>query len=397
MVLFPFRPARFLAVVLLFSAGQLVAAPFIPKDDGEVLERLPTKAGDPVVRELRKMREELTRNPRNLDLAIRLAKRYYSLALAEGDPRYIGYAQAALVPWWDLADAPPEVLVMRATLRQYNHDFASALKDLNLALEREPRNGTAWSLRAAVNMVQADYAEARRDCQNLNGLASNLITLACVATVDSLSGQAEQSYRTLRNAFASRADATPAEKLWILTRLGEIADRLGKPDAADAYFKQALALGIGDAYLLAVYAEFLLDQKRPKEVVALLKGKERSDVLLLRLALAEKAIALPAAAEHEAAIRARFDAARLRGDKLHIQDEARFSLYFLNRPAEALKLAQENYLTQHEPSDARILLEAALAARNPTAARPVLDWLARTRHEDPHIRHLAERITELKP
>lgn len=393
---FPFQLARFVALVLILSTGELAAAPFIPKNDGEVLERLPTRAGDPAVRELRRMREELTRVPHNLELALRLAKRYYSLALADGDPRYIGYAQAALAPWWDLAAPPVEVLVMRATLRQYNHDFASALKDLDSALAREPGSGAAWSLRAAVNMVQADYAEARRDCLNLKGLASDLITLACVATVDSLSGQAEQSYRALRNAFASRADATPAEKLWILTRLGEIADRLGKPDA-DAYFRQALALDISDAYLLAVYAEFLLDQNRPKEVVALLKGKERSDVLLVRLALAEKALRLPAAAEHEAAIRARFDAARLRGDKLHIQDEARFTLYFLNMPAEALKLAQENYVTQHEPSDARMLLEAALAARDPAAARPVLDWLARTRHEDPHIKRLAQKIVELRP
>ena len=50
----------------------------------------------------------------------------------------------------------------------------------------------------------------------------------------------------------------------------------------------------------------------------------------------------------------------------------------LDRPARALQLARENWATQREPADARILLEAALAAGDPAAARPVLDWLERT-------------------
>ncbi len=26
--------------------------------------------------------------------------------MAQGDPRYVGYAQAALKPWWDLPEPP---------------------------------------------------------------------------------------------------------------------------------------------------------------------------------------------------------------------------------------------------------------------------------------------------
>ena len=112
--------------------------------------------------------------------------------------------------------------------------------------------------------------------------------------------------------------------------------------------------------------------------------------------MAEKALAAPLAQEHEAAIRARFDAARMRGDKLHIQDEARFQLVFLNNAKEALRLAQENWLTQHEPSDARMLLEAALGAKNPAAAKPALDWLAQSHIEDRHLKKLAGQIMQLE-
>ncbi len=54
-------------------------------------------------RELRELRLALAAQPGNADLAVRLARRYYDEVAAEGDPRYIGYAQAALAPWWDAA------------------------------------------------------------------------------------------------------------------------------------------------------------------------------------------------------------------------------------------------------------------------------------------------------
>ena len=56
------------------------------------------------------------------------------------------------------------------------------------------------------------------------------------------------------------------------------------------------------------------------------------------------------------------------------------------------QLALENWATQREPADARILLEAALAARQPAAARPVLDWLDRTGLEHARIRALADQL-----
>ena len=342
------------------------------------------------------MRVELASNPLDLEKAIALSQRYYQLALADGDPRFIGYAQAALSPWWEQAEPPVAVMVQRATLRQYNHDFDRAVTDLNLATKLEPRNGTAWSLLAAIHMVQADYATAKQDCENLQGLASKVIVIACIATVDSLSGKSELAYSTLQKTYNSSTAMSAPEKIWVLTRLAEISDRLGRVSEADNYFQAALQLNIADAYLQAVYAEYLLDENRHAEVIALLKDKERSDVLLMRLALAEKALNTPKAAEHEAVIRARFDAARLRGDKLHIQDESRFYLYFLSNPKEALRLAQENWLSQHEPSDARMLLEAALAAKDKVAAQPALDWLSQSHIEDRHLQKLVKSIQALK-
>src|SRR6185503_20195154 len=133
---------RILSVVLL-AAGTCVAAPFVPADPKEVLETLPVASADPFSRELRQLR---------LALARRAARRYIERARADADPRYLGYAQAALAPWWN-AGAPASVLVLRATIRQSLHDFPSALADLSAALEIEPRNAQAWLTRATIQQV----------------------------------------------------------------------------------------------------------------------------------------------------------------------------------------------------------------------------------------------------
>lgn len=59
-----------------------------------------------------------------------------------------------------------------------------------------------------------------------------------------------------------------------------------------------------------------------------------------------------------------------------------YQLRLAHDPARALSLAQTNWQIQREPIDARLLLAAAAAARQPEAARPVLDWMNRTGIED---------------
>jgi hypothetical protein len=384
------------ASILFCSATTAFATAHVPKSDATVLERLPFKPNDPVARELANMRAELQRNPRNLEVAVKLAGRYYGMVGEEGDPRYLGYAQAALAPWWELPEPPIDVQVLRASLLQFRHDFAGAFADLDRVLERDPRNAQARVLRAIIAIVQARYEAARADCRALNNLTSDLIVIGCEAMVDGLTGKAVSAYTTLNTAFSKAKNLPAGEQLWVLTRLAELSQRLGKTAVTEAHFKQALALGITDTFLLAAYSDFLLDQKRPAEVVALLKDKTRSDGLLLRLLFAERSLNLPMAKEREAILTARYLAAQLRGDTVHQQEEARFSLQVLGNPKKALALAQENWKVQLEPRDARIFLEAALALKDPDSAQPVLQWLDSSKIEDNNLISLGQKLKAVK-
>lgn len=384
-------PRALLVLAACLLCSSVLPAPYEPRDDAVVLERLPLRPGDPAAAELRRLRAALAAAPGDAAAAARLARRYYEMAAADGDPRYVGYAEAALRPWAS-DQAPAEVLFARALLRQYRHDFRGALQDLQHALQRDPEHIGARSWRAAIFMVVTDYPAARAECRALEAVASELLATGCRAYVDAATGNTRSAYRELSAALERRPDAPREIRLWTLTRLGEMAWRLEDTAAAERHFRAALALGVNDNFLLAAYADFLLEQGRAQEAVTLLKSWANSDTLLLRLALATQALRLPAARAHVKSLGERFAASALRGERLHLAEEARYLLELKGEPRAALAAATENWKSQREPRDAAVLLEAALAARDPGAAAPALRWLDESGFEGPRLRRLAAQL-----
>lgn len=377
---------------VLLTATVAWAAPQVPRDDREVLERLPVRPSDPLAAELRTLRAAVAAAPADPAPAVQLARRYFDLAQAQGDPRYVGYADAALRRWYPLASTNAGVLIARGLLRQYRHDFAGALEDLDAAAKADPRDPEPHAWRAAIYMVRADYPAARRECALLADRSSELHATGCTAYVDATTGKARAAYETLAASLARDLDAGPGLRLWVLTRLAEIAQRLPDTAAAERHFRDALRLDVADNFLLAAYADFLLEQNRPAEVVTLLKDWTRSDTLLLRLALAERALKRPAAEQHVRALAERFSDSALRGERLHLQEESRYLLELKGDARPALAAAAENWKAQREPRDAAILLKSALAARDPRAARPALEWLDASGFESPELRRLAGEL-----
>ena len=376
----------------LLMATLAWAAPRVPRDDREVLERLPVRPSDPLAAELRTLRAAVAASPADPAPAVQLARRYFDLAMAQGDPRYVGYADAALRPWYAVAGNNAHILTARGLLRQYRHDFDGALEDLEAAARADPRDAEPHAWRAAIYMVRADYPAARRECAALADRSSALHATGCTAYVDATTGNARAAYQTLAAALARSPDATPGLRLWVLTRLAEIAWRLQDAPAAERHFRDALRLDVTDNFLLAAYTDFLLEQNRAAEVTTLLKDWTRSDTLLLRLALAEHALKLPAAEPHIRALGERFSESAQRGERLHLQEESRYLLELKGDARAALAAAVENWKAQREPRDAGILLKSALAGRDPRAAQPALEWLDASGFESPALRRIAGEL-----
>ncbi|MFN0190522.1 MAG: hypothetical protein ACKVP5_00915 [Aestuariivirga sp.] len=374
-------------VSMLALSASPAAAPFLPTDEAMVLEQLPVRSavedGD-----LMRLKAEAAAAPASIEAASALAGAYYRISRREGDPRYLGYAQAALAPWWEDADAPTQVLIARARILQSNHEFDRALADLGKAIAREPGNANAILIRATVETVQGKYAAARSTCSSLQGLSQDLYVLGCLASVEAVAGNSTLAKAALLASLERGGEISPELRGWFESLLGEIAERLGST-GVEAHFQAALAADPRDLYTIGVYCDWLLDQGRAADVIPLVEREKRVDGLLLRLAIAQKQLKLPEAEASIAALRARFEASRARGDTVHRREEARFQLLLGNDAQAALRLALENWNVQKEPTDLRILAEAARAAGDAKALDTIRRWLADTRLE---YRAVAEMV-----
>ena len=367
------------------------SAPRTPAGDATVIEKLPFRAGDSRARALEALRARVRKAPGDATAAAALAQAYFDLAQARGDPRYVGYADAVVSEFNQQPSA--SLLVMRGMLRQYRHEFDAALVDFAAALAQDSERADAHAWRGAIYLVEAQYDDARKECAALLRLQRHVLHGGCSGLVQAYTGQLSSAYASLQHALTlARYDD---QRLWLLTRLGEVCAWLGQNVRAERHYRDALALGQDDGYLLAAWADFLLDNKRPAEVLRLLAAWEASDPLLLRLAEAETLLQTSSAKAHVQALEDRFAAAKLRGDTTHRAEEARFQLRLRKNPTLAVQLALANYKVQKEPRDLRVLLESALAAQDTAAAKPARDWLQSTGFEDLRMRELAARTLQL--
>ncbi len=362
-----------------------LAQTYRPRDDAVVLEILPKRANGYVPQELRALHVELARNPKNLDLALRLAEGFVAIGREQADPRAYGQAEAALKPWWTAAEPPVDVLRLRATIRQFNHEFAAALKDLDAYLLKRPDDVSARLMKAMIHVVIAEYDAARATCASLPSGREVILKATCSAAAAGLSGNAARTLEQLRAMATFLAPSEPHAAAWVEGTLGELSLRIGRTDDALAHFKAAQAAWPGDLFSLVSMADVLNDLGRHQEVLDLLADRTEQDSVLLRLTVAEKRLGLPAAKAHAAALAERFVAERERGSAPHLREEAYFRLYVTDEPALAAHLAHENWKVQREPIDARLLLEAAAKAREPRLAEPAMAWLAKTAALDPAL------------
>ena len=373
--------------------------PFVPEKENEVVDQLPGNANKAAaaasVRESRRAQVVLNQNKSNLNLALHVAKLNIRRARTESDPRYLGQAEAALTPWLSESRPPVTVLVLRANIRQSLHQFGPARTDLEEVVKREPANAQAWLTLATVAQVTGDIATARASCSKLTTLIAPPVHAACVAAIDGNSGSAKAAAASLARSLQLSPGINRDVRAWITTLQAELAERAGQNLAAEKFYRQALALDKRDAYTVAAYADYLLDQNRVREVLQLIPVETDTDILLLRRVIAATSLKRADAAAMADRLAARYDVARTRGDQLHLREEARFLLHVRHQPAEALTLAAKNWQVQKEPADLRILLEAANAAKQRAAAQIALAWLDDTKLEGQALARLAAQARRL--
>ena len=370
---------RTIVCLALAAAGVADAAPYLPQADTVVLERVPARSA---LERLSALRAAVAARPQDLGVALGLAQGFIAIGRREGDPRFVAYAEPVLAPWVGRARPSARALLLQATALQYLHQFDAALALLDRALALEPLDGQAWLTRAALLELRGEYAGARRACARLTRAADALVALTCLASVDGRSGALATSYARLRQVASANPRLSPALRSWTLAVLADMAERLQDAVAAESYLRTALASDPGDPYLSAALADVLLARARPAEVLALLRGREAQDALLLRLAIAGRRAGHEEAARWAGMYAARMREARRDGDVTHLREQALYLLEVADDPRAALAAAAANFRTQREPIDVRLYAEAAERAHSAADRNAVAAWIAAAHYED---------------
>jgi tetratricopeptide (TPR) repeat protein len=305
-------------------------------------------------------------------------------ARSEGDPRFLGYAQRLLQDW--PADRMTDSLrVLRATLWQSLHRFDEAREDLNLVLNRDgdTRDHVQALLTLAnLEIVQGRYAEALTACKKLEKLYPGLIAASCEAQVLARTGQADSAYTELKALMQqAQGEGNITPMLWAEGTLADIAAQLGLP-VAEEHWRNVLAQDPDDLYSRTQLADWLIQKQRFEQAVALTEGYNDVDSLAVLRAIALQATGSGQAKSLVESLDERFTEARWRGNLLHQRDYARFLLDIRRQPDAALTYAQENWQSQREPMDTRLLLRAAGATGNSAVIDTTDEWLASINQRD---------------
>ena len=357
------------------------AEPYIPDNDSTIITRLPS-AVVAMSQQLRATEGSRNDNPQQL---FAQAYRSYQLALTEQDPRAYGRTLAIIEQWPDNVGKPVSLRLIAAAVLQHNHEFVPALDELRTVLEEEPGNAQALMIQAQIGLVTAHYPLTQQSCDALVNRVERAFQINCQAQLDGVTGKADTALDTLTQELDSGRPMSRQALLEIHITIATIAHRLGENDMAGQHYLAALTMAPDNTYLLSNYAQWLLQQERYRDVIALLGSEpdptsnvELGVMLTNALLSSSDAANSNRAASLIAELEAYFETAYRRGENLPVKEFARFALDIQGRPEAALEAAMKNWSSQKEPSDALLLAEAATAASRQDVIENLRDWTGST-------------------
>lgn len=382
------------AAFFLLGGVSASAVPYRPTDDAAVLAVVPrsavTKQSD-----FQNLYRKLSEDPTNLAAAISVARIQIEDGRANADLRSFGQAQAALATWWADKGAPVEVRLLKAIILLNLDDFRAAEPELDSVLAKDPQNAEARLARAYLRQATGALAASRSDCEALPASIAATAAAICFARIEAATGAASQALDRLLHALDTDQKVTPATRGVAQGVAADAALALGRDEEASRLFTAASGESARIPTLVA-YADFLLDNGRPAEVLGLLADRSEADSVVLRLAIAGRAVGDPRTQRWIDLLAERFAADRANNVQTEKRERARFELEIKDNPVAALGLARANWKEHKEVADARLLLQAAVAAGDPDSASGVLAFVKANGLTDMRLKPLQDKIAEGK-
>ena len=318
--------------------------------------------------------------------AAELAALYVERAREQREARYFGRAEMLLQPWLARPDVSGATLRVQADILQNRHDFAGAVRLLDAAVEHDSRDAGARLMRASVKVVQGHSAEARADCAVVLASGEAAAGTVCLAQVLGSTGQLARG-ETLLKTLLARGDSLPvAIRGWAFWLQADFADRRGDARAAEGLLREAMRATPANEGVRSALCDLLIARGALREALAVVDLPAPSTGLLARRARVQQLLNEPALSTTRAQLDDLLNLASRRGEIPHLREEALFALDVEGDTERALQLAKQNFATQRETIDARLLVRAARARGDTEALSLVTRWMRETGFEDQRIK-----------
>ena len=382
-----FLPSIFLLAICL-SSQAVLARDFVPTSDAVVVEKLSPRIDSkkPMRDSMQSSTQLLTRSGALADsrvgLAISQAKQLIVMAKKTADPRYLGRAQATLMPWWDDIKAPAEVAVLKATVQQSRHEFDAARATLKRMLDMDPSQAQGWLTLATLERLSGNYELALQACEKV--MSASSYALACRLETNSMLGQTVQA----RDGFAALIKSAPdvQSQAWFHSLLAESQERAGQDASALKSYRASIALS-PDTYTALALSDLLLRNEKFAQALLVLAQEPLSDAVLIRRAYAYKQLNNPLWETLRDELYERFAALKARGDdeRLHARELALAALWLADDGVKALPIAQTNLELQKEPFDWWLVMAAADKAKQPLLVKKFFALARKTKLHDARL------------
>ena len=388
------------AALCALLSQQGLAQPYTPDSLNTVIDTLPPAIVE-MAADIRRQQSSPDTGSDDPTQILSQAMAAYQLAVSSGDARAYGRTLSILQRWPEGTPQPAMYRILLAAVLQHNHDFDEALQQLQPLTSAEPRTIVASAYTQAlmiasqIGLVTGDYALVERSCEALRSATRRPVYINCRAQLDGVTGNAGEALALVNDTLGSGTHLNALDYQELSTTAAVLAHRLGDTARAENYYRNALRLAPDQGYLRVNFANLLLEQSRHDELIEWLSPDNEETLnpelsILLARGLQARATAtdLERAAQIAARLSRDFEVAFMRNEAIPHKEYAQYALHLANQPGDALEAARDNWSVQKEPSDTRLLAQAAAASNASQTLVEIRQWITRTGTEDTRLQEI---------
>lgn len=334
---------------------------------------------DPELAQLRRVQAYLMSRDDDLRTTVWAVQRFINKGKRESEPRYLGMAEAIIENWLSKYDAHPAVLLAKADILQYRHQFDDALVLLSEIPNAGVEGAAALLMRANLFQLKGDYDATRAECGRLARELSFMSDI-CKLHIESFSGEIEPSQRKLE-ALIAQLELPTEIRVWAVGKLADMSNRRGKPQEALEYLQKIKPEQASGA-LRAQMFDLLLLLERPNAVLQMIDIGEKSEGLQLRRLRALKMTGENWRGPISQNLLGRISRPATDASNPHARELAYYHHYLTGDVEAAFEAATENWNLQREPIDIRLLFETAHRARKLETITDAIEWISQKKYQD---------------